>query len=189
MNATILLLAISAIWVLSEIIMGRLTYSHSDTETASDRHSLRILWLTIIPSVSIGVFLGMRGIGFIPGISRWVFPLGLFLIVAGLIVRWTAVFTLRHYFTSNVRILPEHRLVQSGPYRFIRHPAYSGALLSFLGLGLVFANWLSLLIIFVPVTAAFLYRIRVEEAALREAFGETYRAYCRKTRRLIPGVY
>jgi len=189
MKTSTLFFAISILWGISEIIFGRMKYSGSESASEHDRRSLRILWTTIIISVTAGVAAGIRGWGYLPSFRPVALPLGVAFILAGLLIRWTAVFTLHRYFTSNVDILPDHRLVQHGIYRFIRHPAYAGALLSFLGLGLGFSNWLSLLLIVPPVCAAFLNRIRVEEAALREAFGKAYEDYCRKTKRLLPGVY
>ena len=180
---------LSLIWIVSEIVLGRLTYSHTQPTRKRDRNSLRILWITITLSVTFGIFCGLSRIGALPFPSAPILLIGLFLIAAGLIIRWIAVLTLRRYFTSNVKILPEHHLVQHGIYAIIRHPAYAGALLSFLGLGIAFDSWCSLVVIFFPITAAFMYRIRVEEAALQEAFGEEYQSYCHRTRRLIPGVY
>lgn len=189
MNRSSILLILSILWFVSEILIGRLTLSREAGASNRDRRSLRLLWLTIIPSVTLGVFVGSRGIGFIPQLSPIAFPLGLALIAAGSIIRWWAVFALRKYFTSNVAILSDHQLITTGIYGLLRHPAYAGALLSFLGLGLVFSNWLSIAIIFVPIFLAFRYRIRVEEAALRQAFGEAYQKYSQKVKRLIPGLY
>ena len=82
-----------------------------------------------------------------------------------------------------------HQLVQRGLYRWVRHPAYAGSLISFAGLGMALSSWVSFLVIFIPVFLAFRYRVQVEEAALREALGDTYERYCRKTYRFIPGLY
>jgi protein-S-isoprenylcysteine O-methyltransferase Ste14 len=79
--------------------------------------------------------------------------------------------------------------VKNGLYRNIRHPSYTGFLLRYLGGGLAFANWLSLIIIFLPMLAAILYRIKVEEGALIEAFGSEYIDYASSAKRLIPKVY
>ena len=182
-------IVLSILWGISEIIFGRISYSGSESASQHDRRSLRILWITIIIFVTAGVTAGIRGWGYLPSLRPVALPLGVAFILAGLVIRWTAVLTLRRYFTSNVDILPDHQLVQHGIYRIIRHPAYAGALLSFFGLGLGFSNWLTLLLIVPPVCAAFLNRIRVEEAALREAFGEAYERYSRKTKKLIPGIY
>ena len=86
-------------------------------------------------------------------------------------------------------ISAEHKLVDSGPYSYIRHPTYAGALLAFVGLGLCFGNWLTILFLTVPIIGAFLWRIRIEESALADALGEDYRAYMRRTKRLIPWLY
>jgi len=106
-----------------------------------------------------------------------------------LIIRWMAILTLKKYFTVNVSILKDHRIIDKGVYKFIRHPAYAGSLLSFLGLGLSFSNWLSTLVIFIPILIAFIYRIRVEEKALIQAFGDEYLNYSKTTKRLIPKLY
>jgi protein-S-isoprenylcysteine O-methyltransferase Ste14 len=88
-----------------------------------------------------------------------------------------------------VTILSDHQLIQHGLYVHVRHPAYLGALTGFLGVGLGMCNGLSLLIVFVPILGAFLYRIRVEENALQQRFGPEYEAYCRSTKRLVPWLY
>lgn len=115
--------------------------------------------------------------------------LGISLLVIGVTIRWTAIYTLGKYFTGTVMIKDDHRLIQSGLYRHLRHPAYTGALVAHLGLGLSYSNWFSLTLSVVPFLAAALYRIHVEERALAEAFGEEYRAYSRHTKRLIPKLY
>ena len=61
--------------------------------------------------------------------------------------------------------------------------------MAFLGLALCLGNWTSLLLMMIPVLAAFLWRIHVEEAALLQAFGARYREYMNRTKRLIPAVY
>ncbi len=106
-----------------------------------------------------------------------------------LILRWYSIGYLGRYFTVDVSISAEHRLIDSGPYRFIRHPTYTGALLAFLGLGFCFGNWLSILFLGLPIIAAFLWRIRIEERALLQALGEQYRRYMRRTKRLLPFIY
>ncbi len=76
-----------------------------------------------------------------------------------------------------------------GPYRIVRHPSYTGALMAFLGLALCLANWASLAVLLVQIFLVFRWRVHVEEAALIDALGEPYRDYMKRTKRLIPGVY
>jgi len=105
------------------------------------------------------------------------------------ILRWYSIGYLGRYFTVDVSISAEHRLIDSGPYRFIRHPTYTGALLAFLGLGFCLGNWLSILFLSLPIIAVFLRRVRIEERALLGALGEQYRPYMRRTKRLVPFIY
>lgn len=109
--------------------------------------------------------------------------------VAGLVLRIWAILTLDQFFTFIVGIADDHRVVQHGPYRALRHPGYAGALLTLLGIGVALANWLSLLVIFVVPVLALGVRIKVEEETLTGALGPAYGAYASKTARLIPGVW
>jgi len=177
------------IWLVSEIVLARVTFSKSDKAKGLDRSSLRLIWLLIGVSIAAGIYLGTRGIGYIASGSLAISVAGLVLIFLGLVIRWTAIMTLRKHFTVNVNIGDNHELIDTGVYRFVRHPAYTGSLVSFLGLGLTFSNWLCTLVIFVPIFFAFAYRIRVEEQALSEHFGDKYEQYCQRTRRLLPMIY
>ena len=118
-----------------------------------------------------------------------IFWIGIALMLAGIAIRATAILTLRRFFTVRVMIQEGHQLVEHGVYSMVRHPSYSGALVSFVGLGLAFGNWLSLIVIAGAALAAFSYRIHVEEQALLAHFGDRYRQYAAHTRRLIPGIY
>jgi protein-S-isoprenylcysteine O-methyltransferase len=117
------------------------------------------------------------------------FRVGLLLMLAGQLLRWWSIATLGRFFTINVAIRTGHRLVESGPYRYVRHPSYSAILLFHIGAGLCFGNVLSFLVLLMPVVAAIGNRIRVEEKVLCAALGLTYREYMDRTRRLIPGLY
>src|SRR5471032_1712949 len=92
-------------------------------------------------------------------------------------------------FTFDVAVATDQRVIDSGPYRHIRHPAYTGSLLSFVGLGLCGGNAASLLVLVAPIALAFRHRIVIEEAALESALGSRYGDYAERTRRLVPFVY
>jgi protein-S-isoprenylcysteine O-methyltransferase Ste14 len=188
MNFGIIIMTVSILWVGSEIILARMKHSQS-TDMRFDKSSLRILWVTISIAIIFGIFLSFQHIGYF-GNGSQMFPIaGLIFIVFGLLVRWLAIFSLKHQFTVDVSITKDHRIIREGIYRFVRHPAYAGSLLSFFGLGLCFANYLSMLIIFIPICSAFLHRINVEEKALIDNFGDEYINYCASTKRLIPGIF
>lgn len=177
------------LWGVSEIILGRVTRARRGATQVRDRGSLLVLWLVIWAGISAAFVFRALPATRMPIRSPWVGAASLALLVVGLSIRWTAIITLGRFFTSNVAIHQEHQLVRTGLYRHIRHPSYTGLLAAFGGVALSFGNWLSLVAVVVPVTLALLYRVRVEEAALKEAFGQTYTEYCKSTKRLLPGLY
>ena len=181
-------LLLGVLYGLSELYLAFTRHSRSQA-VSRDRSSLFVLWGVIAASL----WLGIQMIWLFPGATvpypAGFYFLGFILFLAGLALRWYSIGYLGRYFTVNVSISAEHKLVDSGPYRYIRHPTYTGALLAFVGLGFCFGNWLTILFLTVPIIGAFLWRIRIEERALIEALGENYRAYMRRTKRLIPGVY
>jgi len=181
-------LVLAAIYGLSELYLA-LTRRSRTQGISRDRRSLMLLWTIII----VSLWLGIQIVWLLPNATvrylREVYLAGFLLFLGGLILRWYSIGYLGRYFTVDVSISAEHKLIDSGPYRYIRHPTYTGALLAFIGLGFCFGNWLSILFMTVPIIAAFLWRIRIEEHALNDVLGEEYRAYTQRTKRLIPFVY
>ena len=98
-------------------------------------------------------------------------------------------FTLGRYFTFDVAVRSTQSVVQSGPYRIVRHPSYTAILIMLLGVGLALANWASLVVMLASGLIGLLYRVRVEEGALVEALGQSYVDYMRYTKRFIPFIY
>jgi protein-S-isoprenylcysteine O-methyltransferase Ste14 len=111
------------------------------------------------------------------------------LMLAGLVVRWTAILSLGKAFSANVAIRDGQTVKSDGLFRFVRHPSYTGMLLILAAIGLTTRNWIALLLVVVPSMAALLYRIHVEEAVLEQAFGNAYYGYRVRTSRLLPGIY
>ena len=175
---------VCVVWIGSELAL--LIFRRSKQEH-QDRDSGSIVWLnlTIYGSLSLAIAFANTSIGHLHHYFFLLPRLGVFLIIVGLAVRWIAILTLRKYFTVTIVIQSGHQVVKSGLFRFLRHPSYSGSILSFVGLALVFANWISICIILVPIILAFVKRIRIEELALTEAFGSEYEEYRRSSWRLI----
>ena len=153
-----------------------------------DRNSAK-LWDVANLLEPIGLVLAFLGLGRIESLNQLLEPLGLVLLVVGISIRWSAVWTLGKYFTGSVVIKDGHQLIRTGPYKYVRHPSYAGALLAHLGLGLSFGSWFSLLFSTLPYFVAAAFRMRVEERALAETFGSEYVNYARTTKRLIPSLY
>ena len=117
------------------------------------------------------------------------FFLGLTIIILGVALRWYAIGVLGRYFTRDVVVSREQPVIQHGPYRLIRHPAYSGTFLTMLGVGLAVTNWASLISLLICVFLGHMYRVRIEEKALIRTIGQPYSEYMRHTKRFIPWVF
>ena len=182
------LLVALVIWFAMEL--GLLVFKRAGRSARkADCASLGMIWLLILLGNGTGVYLGSLRIGYVDLAPQFCYYAGTSLILLGVVLRLVAILQLKQFFTVNVALRADHRIISSGLYRVLRHPSYTGSLISFAGLGISFSNWLSVVVIFTPVCLAFLNRIRIEEAELEGHFGEEYREYQRRTRRLIPGVW
>ena len=176
-------------WLGFEILVVLLTRTRRGQGKISDRGSMLILWLSIAASITAATWIGeAQPKDFLVG-ATWIKPVCLGILLAGFLLRLVAIVSLGKAFSVNVAIRDKQAVKRDGLYRWMRHPSYSGMLLMFLAIALAERNWISLAILAVVPTAALLYRIHVEEIALRDAFGEEYVEYSRQTRRLIPGIY
>ena len=124
-----------------------------------------------------------------PRLAGWAVWAGAALALAGAALRVWSVATLGRYFTYVVQVSPDQKVVQDGPYRVIRHPSYTGALLMGAGIGLSTAYAFAPLAIVATSLAAYVIRILYEERALAAGIGEPYRDYMRHTKRLVPYVW
>ncbi|HZE72212.1 MAG TPA: isoprenylcysteine carboxylmethyltransferase family protein [Pyrinomonadaceae bacterium] len=154
-----------------------------------DRSSLLIFDVSGVLSVPVGMIVSFTDVGRIHTASALISLIGIVMMLLGTALRWAAILTLRNYFTVNVTILENHQIVRRGLYRYLRHPSYAGLLLRYFGFGLGLGNWLSVIFISVPLLGAVVYRIHIEEKALRQSFGQQYEKYAQDTWRLVPKIY
>ncbi len=177
------------VYLLSEVLLTVTRRSRTRTGVKQDRSTLGLLWVVIVASVAAGVYVAMHFPGaMLPG-RRGLAVVAVLLFVLGLALRWWAIVTLGRFFTVDVTIEKDHELVERGPFRGLRHPSYTGVLLAFLGFALSLQNWAALLVVLLPIMAAFIQRMKVEEEALTRALGAQYRQYMGRTKRLMPFVY
>lgn len=149
-------------------------------------------WLLI--AICSGCFVAFGVLNGAPEtVVRWrqpvVFWTGIAVMLAGLAFRTYSIKHLGAFFTHTVATRASQYVVDTGPYRLIRHPSYSGSLLMFLGMGLAMTDWASLLAIMAAGAIGLGYRVRVEERALCEGLGQPYRDYMLRTKRFIPHVW
>jgi len=177
-----------ALFGLAECAM-RFRARHNRVGRPAERWSLAVVVATIVGALFVALRLARWHVTTI-GAGRWLFfVLGLVLMATGTAVRAWAVVVLGRYFTVEVRVQPGQTVVDRGPYRWVRHPAYTGLIVFLVGVGLALTNWLSLIVLAVVPTAGLLVRIRSEERVLDAALGEDYRRYALGRRRLFPGVW
>lgn len=117
----------------------------------------------------------------------WYFGVGLVVAAAGQALRLRAVHELGAAFTFRVQTTSGQHVVDTGLYRHIRHPSYTGALVCALGFTVAYTNWLAPVAV-VVLAAAYVVRIPHEERVLADGLGDEYRRYMRRTKRLIPRV-
>ncbi len=189
MTAARLLTLLVGLWAASEVVLGVFRRSKGSQSSRRDSGSSPLLWGAIALAVGLGLFARRLWWAHIPGDLRMLFVVALVVVVSGIALRWWAIVVLGRFFTADLAVQPGQTLVQAGPYKWLRHPSYTGLLLAFVGCGLSMCNWVSLIAVVVPITAAILHRIHVEEKMLTQQFGEAYAAYRKTTKRLLPGVY
>ncbi|MFH1262787.1 MAG: isoprenylcysteine carboxylmethyltransferase family protein [Pseudomonadota bacterium] len=123
------------------------------------------------------------------GAPAWSLFSGLSVLAAGSLLRFWSIRMLGSAFTSMVQTADDQHLIQSGPYRFIRHPSYLGALMMAVGISILLQSVVGLLVVLATMVPAYAFRIHVEEIALKAHFGDTYKNYQSHTKRLFPFIY
>jgi len=177
-----------SIWIAGEVFVLARAFARRDARTR-DRGSFFVFFGALF----VGFTLGSALVASVPAAAiqqgrSAVFVVSLVLMASGIALRFAAVIILGRFFTPIVKVGDDQHVVEAGPYRWVRHPSYTGGLLIITGALLASTNWLALIGL-LPVLAGLLYRMRVEEQALIEQFGDTYRSYMGRTKRLVPYLY
>jgi protein-S-isoprenylcysteine O-methyltransferase Ste14 len=184
----ILIIAFSILYGFFEIFMNR---KQTDKRKISDSGDKGSIWILII-SISVGYWLSfIIGATTIGRLHHWntFFIIGSVFALTGLIIRVTSIIKLRQQFTYTVTKIENHELIETGLFKIIRHPGYLGQLIIFLGISVCLSNWLSVLLMIIPVLSGYIYRINVEESFMAEHLGQKYLDYRKRTKRLIPVIY
>jgi protein-S-isoprenylcysteine O-methyltransferase Ste14 len=177
-------------WVASEIIgsliLPRIRHRRDGvTLERKDRNSALAVNAGLIAAIFIAFAFTFVRIAVLPG---WVFYPGIALMLGGIVLRQWSISILGGFFSVMVSVQEGQTIIRKGPYRFIRHPSYTGTFLVMAGIGLAVRSWGALLILLLIFAIVYSYRIRVEEKALADHFGDEYRAYVKDTKMLIPFI-
>jgi protein-S-isoprenylcysteine O-methyltransferase Ste14 len=177
------------LWAVFELVLRVTEVVRRQGRTTSDRGTRVLIAVSLGAAVAGGFWLAAV---IDPG-SPWrlraaAVATGVVVMVTGLVLRIWAVLTLGRSFRTTVEVHRDQRVVDTGPYRSVRHPSYTGLLLVVLGFEIGTRVWPAVLLVLLPC-AAVVRRIAVEEAFLLAALGPSYAAYRGRTRRLVPGVW
>ena len=176
------------VWIGGELWLGSRRRSLPAGSTDHDARSKWWLIGSVWASVGIGMWIALLFPATAIAVGRTpVFIAGLALMVAGMALRWYSIRVLGMSFTCEVSTRPGQQVVDSGPYHWVRHPSYTGGLLTVLGVLVCCCNLASPAALIVAV-AGYANRIKVEEGALEKGLGPAYSEYMRRTKRLIPFV-
>ncbi len=176
------------VWLASELVGAVLIprlRGRGATTVRRDRGSTALILLTVWISLGIAFAFGYGGVVRLPD---WVFYPGIFLMLLGIVIRQWAIAVLGRFFSLHVRVVEDHRVVDRGPYRWVRHPSYTGVLITFIGLSLAVQSLGALLVLLAVFIVSYGYRMKVEEKALLSELGRDYASYMKRTKRIIPYV-
>ena len=108
--------------------------------------------------------------------------------ILGIVIRQWSIVELGRFFSVNVGTQKGQKVVKNGPYKLVRHPSYTGLLLTLIGIGLALLSWGAVIILILVFGCTFGYRIHIEEKLLISEFNGEYIQYMKKTKRLIPYI-
>lgn len=175
-------------WLLSELLIFRSDRQEGKGKR-NDGFSRPLIFLAMGLATWLAFIARARSWWLLPGSPVTWCAIGGAAMLSGIVVRQHAVRYLGAYFRTHVTMLDDHRLITDGPYARLRHPSYTGGLISCAGVGLALGSGTSLLAMLLIPLVAFAYRIRIEERALGSHFGEAWIDYRRRTKALIPFVW
>jgi protein-S-isoprenylcysteine O-methyltransferase Ste14 len=176
------------LWILSEIVGGTLIpYIRRGGAVLNrkDKGSGLFIFFIIFLSIIVAIYFAGASIAMLP---TWFFYPGIVLMILGIIFRQWSILVLGRFFSGTVGTQEGQKVVEKGPYKFIRHPSYTGAFLILIGIGFALQSWGAVITLVLLFSLAYGYRIHIEEKVLISELGEPYIEYKKRTKRLIPYI-
>jgi protein-S-isoprenylcysteine O-methyltransferase Ste14 len=177
-----------AAWLVFELVMRVRQFQRAEGPPPRDP-SVVVLVPCLIGALILAQVLGRRGGLPLPGGLVWPAVAGIALIATGIGLRAWSIATLGRFFQYRIKVQPGHRVVTSGPYRYVRHPSYTGLALVLIGIALACDDVWSLVAVAVLGGIGLAVRIRAEERQLSDALGDDYERFASDRKRLVPGVW
>jgi protein-S-isoprenylcysteine O-methyltransferase Ste14 len=186
----IIIIAFSYLYGFFELFMSMRQKQKRKQEIVKTGDKSSIWILTVFIGIGYLLSFSFAAVG-IGRIYHWdiFFAIGATLAIVGLTIRIKSILTLKQHFTYTVTKIEDHELIETGLYKNIRHPGYLGQLIIFIGISTSLSNWLSVLLMIIPVLIGYAYRIKTEERFMIGQMGQKYIDYQKRTKRLIPMIY
>lgn len=165
----------------------RLSIKESREKKSSDRNTV---WLILIVS-ALGQIVSLIEWAYFPAnqtTKGWMIA-GAFLLISGTVFRLYAIHVLGKYFSATVQIKNEHKIISIGPYKFLRHPSYTGAYIAMLGSAIFLESIAGVIIFGIGMFFVYSLRIKTEEQTLINRFKEEYLNYKQSTYKMIPFIW
>jgi len=157
------------------------------SDAPSSKLDLILIQIFSLAVVILAPFSDGRSIGIL-NVENIVRYIGLFIAIPGFVLMQAGEKYLAKQFSIEVTLQKDHKLIQSGPYKVIRHPRYLGILIFFTGISLTFRSLLGIFIV-LALAGVLIWRVFAEEKMMREEFGKEWKEYQSKTWRLIPYIF
>ena len=164
---------------------------NGESETTHEEKNDRSFWL-ILPGMLTAFFISPAEALWLPNwlprtLLMQIISLALVIISVGFFI--SARRETRKNYSGHLRVTDTQELIQSGPYRFIRHPAYLSYIMMSLGIAMGYSSLIGVCAVPLILLPGFIFRIRVEEALLVKQFGQRYLDYAARTSRLFPKIW
>jgi protein-S-isoprenylcysteine O-methyltransferase Ste14 len=178
---------ILSVLVLNQLFERRSGRKFKKTQKAAgDERTFFVAQAAWLSSFVVAMWFGYARVGVLP---NWLFYPGLVTYIFGFAFSSWAAFTLGRFYSPYVAVQADHKVIDKGPYRWIRHPRYAGGLLNIFGLGLALQSLAAVIVLIIGVGFGYAYRIRVEEKFMIAHLGDEYIEYCKRTKRIIPFIF
>jgi len=184
--AALLFAAVIILWALTELIGGTIIPWLRRRGTKVQRRNRGSNTLVILGWVAMFGFSASFAGSEIALLPSWVYYVGIALMLLGIAVRQWAIAVLGRYFSGVIGVQKEQKVVETGPYRLVRHPSYTGALLILVGIGLAVQSWGAALVAVIIFGLVYGYRMLAEEKVLTSELGNSYVEYMERTKRILP---